>query len=105
VFELKGVRIGVNICADVWEPGAAEVARDAGAEVLLVLNASPFHMHKQQRRYEVMRERIADTGLPVAYCNLVGGQDELVFDGGSFALDQDGLLAWQGASFVDELTV
>jgi len=105
VFELKGVRIGVNICADVWESGAAEVARDAGAEVLLVLNASPFHMHKQQRRYEVMRERIADTGLPVAYCNLVGGQDELVFDGGSFALDQDGLLAWQGASFVDELTV
>ena len=105
VFELKGVRIGVNICADVWESGAAEVARDAGAELLLVLNASPFHMHKQQRRYEVMRERIADTGLPVAYCNLVGGQDELVFDGGSFALDQDGLLAWQGASFVDELTV
>ena len=105
VFELKGVRIGVNICADVWESGAAEVARDAGAEVLLVLNASPFHMNKQQRRYEVMRERIADTGLPVAYCNLVGGQDELVFDGGSFALDQDGLLAWQGASFVDELTV
>jgi NAD+ synthase (glutamine-hydrolysing) len=105
VFELKGVRIGVNICADVWESGAAEVARDAGAELLLVLNASPFHMNKQQRRYEVMRERIADTGLPVAYCNLVGGQDELVFDGGSFALDQDGLLAWQGASFVDELTV
>ncbi|MBK7848547.1 MAG: NAD+ synthase [Zoogloea sp.] len=105
VFELKGVRIGVNICADVWESGAAEVARDAGAELLLVLNASPFHMHKQQRRYEVMRERIADTGLPVAYCNLVGGQDELVFDGGSFALDQDGLLAWQGASFVDELTL
>ena len=105
VFELKGVRIGVNICADVWESGAAEVARDAGAELLLVLNASPFHMNKQQRRYEVMRERIADTGLPVAYCNLVGGQDELVFDGGSFALDQDGLLAWQGASFVDELTL
>ncbi|WP_347250094.1 NAD+ synthase [Zoogloea sp.] len=105
VFELKGVRIGVNICADVWESGAAEVARDAGASLLLVLNASPFHMNKQQRRYEVMRERIADTGLPVAYCNLVGGQDELVFDGGSFALDQDGLLAWQGASFVDELTL
>ena len=105
VFELKGVRIGVNICADVWESGAAEVARDAGAGLLLVLNASPFHMNKQQRRYEVMRERIADTGLPVAYCNLVGGQDELVFDGGSFALDQVGLLAWQGASFVDELTL
>ena len=105
VFELKGVKVGVNICADVWESGAADVAREAGADLLLVLNASPFHMNKQQLRYEVLRERIADTGLPVAYCNLVGGQDELVFDGGSFALDQDGLLAWQGASFVDELTL
>ncbi|MCK6394462.1 NAD+ synthase [Zoogloea sp.] len=105
VFELNGLRVGVNICADVWESGAAEVARDAGAELLLVLNASPFHMNKQQRRYEVMRERVADTGLPVAYCNLVGGQDELVFDGGSFALDADGALAWQGASFREELTL
>jgi NAD+ synthase/NAD+ synthase (glutamine-hydrolysing) len=97
VFELKGVRVGVNICADVWESGAADVARGAGAELLLVLNASPFHMNKQGLRYEVLRERIADTGLPVVYCNLVGGQDELVFDGGSFALDRDGTLAWQGA--------
>jgi len=105
VFELKGVRVGVNICADVWESGAANVAREAGAELLLVLNASPFHMNKQQLRYEVLRERIADTGLPVAYCNLVGGQDELVFDGGSFALDRDGTLAWQGGSFAEELAI
>ncbi len=105
VFELKGVRVGVNICADVWESGAAEVAREAGAELLLVLNASPFHMNKQQRRYEVLRERVADTGLPVAYCNLVGGQDELVFDGGSFALDADGGLAWQGSVFAEELAL
>ena len=88
VFELKGVRVGVNICADVWESGAADVARGAGAELLLVLNASPFHMYKQGLRYEVLRERIADTGLPVVYCNLVGGQDELVFDGGSFVVDR-----------------
>jgi NAD+ synthetase len=104
VFELNGVKIGVNICADVWESGAAEVARNAGAELLLVLNASPFHMDKQRLRYEVLRERIADTGLPVAYCNLVGGQDELVFDGGSFALDPDGTLAWQGSVFAEELS-
>lgn len=103
VFELKGVKVGVNICADVWESGAADVARGAGAEVLLVLNASPFHMNKQALRYEVLRERIADTGLPVVYCNLVGGQDELVFDGGSFALDRDGTLAWQGKVFAEEL--
>ena len=105
VFELKGVKIGVNICADVWEAGAADGAREAGAELLLVLNASPFHMNKQQLRYDVLRERIADTGLPVAYCNLVGGQDELVFDGGSFALDQDGTLAWQGGMFAEELSL
>ncbi len=105
VFELKGVKIGVNICADVWEAGAADGAREAGAELLLVLNASPFHMNKQQLRYEVLRERIADTGLPVAYCNLVGGQDELVFDGGSFALDEDGTLAWQGEMFAEGLSL
>ncbi|MBP8267694.1 MAG: NAD+ synthase [Zoogloea sp.] len=105
VFDLKGVKVGVNICADVWESGAAEVARNAGAELLLVLNASPFHMNKQQLRYEVMRERIADTGLPVVYCNMVGGQDELVFDGGSFALDGEGVLAWQGAMFAEELSI
>ncbi len=105
VFELKGVKIGVNICADVWEAGAADGAREAGAELLLVLNASPFHMNKQQLRYDVLRERIADTGLPVAYCNLVGGQDELVFDGGSFALDADGTLAWQGAMFAEALSL
>ncbi len=105
VFELKGVKVGVNICADVWESGAADVAREAGADLLLVLNASPFHMNKQQLRYEVLRERIADTGLPVAYCNLVGGQDELVFDGGSFALDRDGTLAWQGRGFAEELAI
>ena len=105
VFELKGVKIGVNICADVWEVGAADGAREAGAELLLVLNASPFHMNKQQRRYEVMRERIADTGLPVVYCNLVGGQDELVFDGGSFALDRQGVLTWQGPVFAEDLTL
>ncbi|MDD3355109.1 NAD+ synthase [Zoogloea sp.] len=105
VFELQGHRVGVNICADVWESGAAEVSRAAGAELLLVLNASPFHLHKQQQRYEVIRERVADTGLPVAYCNLVGGQDELVFDGGSFALNGEGELAWQGASFTEELSV
>ncbi|MGL4409948.1 MAG: NAD+ synthase [Zoogloea sp.] len=105
VFELKGTRIGVNICADVWEAGAADKAREAGAELLLVLNASPYHVHKQSLRHEVLRERIADTGLPLVYCNLVGGQDELVFDGGSFALDKDGTLAWQGLPFVEQLQI
>ena len=103
VFEVNGVKLGVNICADLWEAGPAELARSEGAQVLLGLNASPYHMNKLQRRYEVLRDRVADTGLPVIYCNMVGGQDELVFDGASFALDADGRLAYQAPSFEERV--
>ncbi|MCK9985614.1 MAG: NAD+ synthase (glutamine-hydrolyzing) [Azoarcus sp.] len=105
VFELKGVKLGVNICADLWESGPAELARAEGAQVLLGLNASPYHMNKLQRRYEVLRERVGGTGLPVVYCNMVGGQDELVFDGASFALNADGSLAWQASGFDERLDI
>lgn len=98
VVEIAGFKVGINICEDVWESGPAEAAKAAGAEVLVTLNASPYHMHKQTRRYSVLRERIAATGIPMLYVNLVGGQDELVFDGGSFALDADGRLAYQAPS-------
>jgi NAD+ synthase/NAD+ synthase (glutamine-hydrolysing) len=87
VVTVNGVRCGINICADIWEPGAAEAARAAGAELLLVLNASPCHLEKHAQRAQVLGERIDATGIPAIYCNLVGGQDELVFDGASFALD------------------
>ena len=99
VVDIKGVRCGINICADVWESGTAEAARDAGADVLLVLNASPFHMNKQGERYEVLRDRISAAGIPALYVNLVGGQDELVFDGASFALNADGELTHQLVAF------
>ncbi len=89
VVTLGGVRCGINICADIWEAGAAELTRQAGAELLLVLNASPCHLEKHQQRVEVLGQRIDATGMPAIYCNLVGGQDELVFDGGSFALDAE----------------
>ena len=105
VFTLNGVRCGINICADVWETGAAEAAHAAGAELLLTLNASPFHTDKQARRYEVLRERIQATGLAVIYANLVGGQDELVFDGASFALDRNGQLTHQFPSFEETLGI
>ena len=105
VMTLKGVRCGVNICADVWEDGAADLAQAAGAELLLVLNASPYHMGKQQRRTEVLRQRIASTGLPAVYANLVGGQDELVFDGASFALDARGTLCCQLPQFEEALGI
>ncbi len=99
IVELGGVRIGLAICEDLWQPGAAEATRAAGAEILLALNASPFHMNKLARRHEVLRERVAGTGIPVVYANLVGGQDELVFDGSSFALDAEGRLTHQLPAF------
>ena len=103
LFELEGVKFGINICADIWEEHAAKKARDAGAEVLLVLNASPYHFDKQATRYETIRDRIRETGLAVIYANLVGGQDELVFDGASFAMDGKGELTQQFPAFDEYL--
>jgi NAD+ synthase (glutamine-hydrolysing) len=103
VFEHEGLRVGVNICADVWEEPSALAAKQAGAQLLLVLNASPYHMNKQQSRYEVVRDRAAETGLPVVYANQVGGQDELVFDGASFAMDGGGRLTHQFPAFEEVL--
>ncbi len=100
-----GVNIGINICADVWEPEAPKRARAAGAQVLLVLNASPFHIDKLRTRYEVVRDRTAETGLAVVFCNLVGGQDELVFDGASFVMDARGRLTHQLPAFEEVLAI
>ena len=105
VVTLNGVRCGINVCADVWEAGAADRAKAAGAEILLVLNASPYHIGKQSLRADVLRERIAATGLPVVYANLVGGQDELVFDGGSFVLDSQGAVRCQLPKFEEALEI
>ena len=105
VVNLKGVRCGINICADIWEAGAAEAAREAGAEILLVLNASPYHLDKYEDRARVLRERVAATGIPAVYANLVGGQDELVFDGGSFVLDAHGELACRLPQFEEALEI
>ena len=96
-------RLGINICADSWNAEAPRAARNAGATVLLVLNASPYHMGKQRVRQDVMRERVAETGLALVYVNLVGGQDELVFDGGSFVLNRNGALTHQLPMFEEAL--
>lgn len=90
VQEVNGVRCGILICEDVWHPEPAYQARTAGAELLLVLNASPCHLGKQHERAEMLGLRVAENGIPAVYTNLVGGQDELVFDGGSFALSKSG---------------
>jgi NAD+ synthase (glutamine-hydrolysing) len=105
VFELDGIHFGLNICEDTWYAYAPEAARAAGAEVLLVPNASPFHMDKQSVRLEVIRQRISETGMNVVYANQVGGQDELVFDGGSFVMDDQGKLAHQLPLFDEIVSV
>ncbi|MBS1186516.1 MAG: nadE1 [Burkholderiaceae bacterium] len=95
VFDVKGTRFGLNICEDCWFPQAPKAARDAGAEVLLILNGSPYHMHKQHVRYDMMRENVLACGMSLVYANLVGGQDELVFDGNSFVMNSKGELCLQ----------
>lgn len=95
VFSVKGTQFGINICEDTWFPEAPARARQAGAQVLLVPNASPYHMEKQSLRHEVMRTNVCAQGMALVYANLVGGQDELVFDGNSFVLDQQGVLCVQ----------
>jgi NAD+ synthase (glutamine-hydrolysing) len=105
VFEVKGVRFGVNICEDTWFRYAPEAARAAGAEVLLVPNGSPYHMSKSGQRIDVMRENVSVAGLALVYANLVGGQDELVFDGGSFVLSASGEVRVQLPQFEEAVTV
>ncbi|MGA8862252.1 MAG: NAD+ synthase [Gallionella sp.] len=105
VFEIEGIRFALNICADVWERETAQLAREAGAQVLLVLNASPYAIGKLEWRHRVIRERIAETGMTVVYANMIGGQDELIFDGGSFAMDRNGDLTMQCAAFYEGLSV
>jgi len=105
VFEHQGVKCGVLICADIWEANPAKLAKQAGAEILLTLNASPYHMEKQDSRHEVARQRVLETGLALVYTNLVGGQDELVFDGASFVLDRSGALIQQLPAFEETLSL
>ncbi|RZU03075.1 NAD+ synthase [Rivibacter subsaxonicus] len=99
VIEVQGVRAGLLVCEDAWfdEPGAA--AKAAGAQALVVLNASPFHLGKAQEREARMAERARALALPLGYAHLVGGQDEIVFDGASFVVDAQGVVRARAASF------
>jgi NAD+ synthase (glutamine-hydrolysing) len=103
VFEQNGVRIGLLICEDGWAVEPAAEAAEAGAEIIVSLNASPFHQNKIATRQQMARFRCEETGLPVAYVNLLGGQDELVFDGASFAINKQGQVVAQAAAYEQEL--
>lgn len=99
ILNLKGIPTAITICEDVWESGPARQARTAGAELLININASPYHIDKLNQRLQILRQRIHETGLGIVYHNLVGGQDELVFDGGSMMLDNGGALCWSVPQF------
>jgi NAD+ synthase (glutamine-hydrolysing) len=105
VFDLGGVLVGVTICEDVWLPGAVEQAALAGAELVLNLNASPYDAHKTREREHTVRERVHATGVPLVYANLVGGQDELIFDGASFVMDGNGAVVVRSPEFEEALTL
>ncbi len=92
-FSIKGVRIGVPVCEDIWTDAVTRQLAEAGAEILVVPNGSPFEAGKEDVRLELAAARVKETGLPLIYLNQVGGQDELVFDGASFVLNGDGKLA------------
>jgi NAD+ synthase (glutamine-hydrolysing) len=92
VLPFRGIRLGLTICEDIWQDGPVEQAAAAGAELLVNINASPFHRHRASERYDVVAARAKRNRLPVVYANLVGGQDELVFDGASFVVDARGEL-------------
>jgi NAD+ synthase (glutamine-hydrolysing) len=103
VIDVDGLRVGIVICEDFWFPFAPNAAKRAGAQLLLALNASPFHMNKQHVRLEIGREHVSALGLPMIAANLVGGQDELVFDGLSFGLNRRGEVAVQAQAFAEDL--
>ncbi len=102
-FRLNGIRIGLQICEDLWRAGPAAKSRSAGAEMLLAINGSPYEVRSQAKREDVVRQRLAETGIPAVYLNMVGGQDELVFDGGSFAMTRDGEVTFRAPAFGEGL--
>ncbi len=105
LFEVHGVRFAINICEDVWASRAPAMAKAGGATVLLAMNASPFHVDKQRERVEVVRANVSKHGLPVVFCNMVGGQDELLFDGASFVLDAKGSITARAKQFEEDLLI
>ncbi len=99
VVELAGCRVGVTICEDAWYPAAANQAAEAGAQLIVNINASPFDERKWEARQDVLRSRIEETGLALIYCNMAGGQDDVVYDGASCAIDADGALRQRAPRF------
>ena len=101
VFQIHGTRVAFTICEDMWELAPVVQAREAGAQLLININASPFHINKLEERQQLLQQRATEGGVPVIYVNLVGGQDELVFDGGSMAINSDGTCQFLAPSYIE----
>ena len=105
VLDIAGIPVAISLCEDLWQAGAMAQAAAAGAQLVISLNASPFHNNKRDERIDTMRQRVYESALPLVYVNLVGGQDELIFDGDSFVLDAQGQVCHQLAPFVESLQI
>jgi len=105
VADFSGVRVGWLVCEDIWEPEPAALAAGNGAELLVVINASPFDLEKSKQREELLARRARENDVAIAYLNLVGGQDDLLFDGGSLLVEPDGRIAARAPAFVDALLI
>ena len=103
VFKLNGIRIGLNICEDIWRQAPISASRAAGAEVVVAINGSPYQTHSQGNRERAAAARAGESNVPIVYLNMVGGQDELVFDGGSFAMAVDGDIRFRAPPFEEGL--
>ncbi len=101
LVNIKGVPVGITICEDIWMPHPAEEYAQQGAGLIINLNASPFHINKDSERIATLQQRVKETSIPVVYVNLVGGQDELVFDGDSFVINEKAEIAFRAPAFVE----
>ncbi len=105
LFTLKGTVIGLTICEDIWQAGIIARNKQAGAELILTLNASPFHAGKIHEREDIVVNQVKALQLPLVYVNQVGGQDELIFDGASFVVDRDGEVVFRAEEFSEQVSV
>ena len=103
VFELNGIKIGINICEDIWYSKPARLSKSAGAQLIIVINGSPYQKDGQNIRESTIKRRISEVKIPIVYLNLVGGQDELIFDGASFVMNEKGDVTYRAPAFEETI--
>ena len=103
VFELHGIKIGINICEDIWYSKPARLSKSAGAQLIIVINGSPYQKDGQNIRESTIKRRISEVKIPIVYLNLVGGQDELIFDGASFVMNEKGDVTYRAPAFEETI--